>query len=151
MKRPLICIGGGSVEKFRYLEILTDVLEQNGLSYHLIRGVEPNASVGTIYRIALKALESQSDGLIALGGGSVIDAAKAVNVLVTLNVDDIHPYFGVNNIQKVLSRDLMPLLPIPTTAGTSAEVTKYSNVSDLVIGVKKLISDPSIIPKRANC
>jgi alcohol dehydrogenase class IV len=149
MKKPLICIGGGSVEKFGYLDVLTDVLGKMGLQYNLIRGVEPNPSVGTIYRIALKALQSQSDGFIALGGGSVIDAAKAANVLVTLNTDDIHPYFGVNNIQSALNRDLMPLLPIPTTAGTSAEVTKYSNVSDLVLGVKKLISDPSIIPKRA--
>lgn len=149
MKKPLICIGGGSVEKYGYLNVLTDVLEKMGLQYNLIRGVEPNPSIGTIYRIALKALQSQSDGFIALGGGSVIDAAKAANVLITLSADDIHPYFGVNNIQKVLNQDLMPLLPIPTTAGTSAEVTKYSNVSDLVLGVKKLISDPSIIPKRA--
>jgi alcohol dehydrogenase class IV len=149
MGKPLICIGGGSVERFGYLDILTDALKKNGCQYNLIRGIEPNPSIGTIYRIALKALQSQSDSFIALGGGSVIDAAKAANVLVTLNLDDIHPYFGVNNIQKVLKRDLMPLLPIPTTAGTSAEVTKYSNVSDLVLGVKKLISDPSIIPKRA--
>ncbi|MFW9928408.1 MAG: iron-containing alcohol dehydrogenase [Candidatus Thorarchaeota archaeon] len=149
MNKPLICIGGGSVERFGYLDVLIDVLEKNRCQYNLIRGVEPNPSIGTIYRIALKALQSQSDGFIALGGGSVIDAAKAANVLVTLNADDIHPYFGVNNIQKVLNRDLMPLLPIPTTAGTSAEVTKYSNVSDLVLGVKKLISDPYIIPKRA--
>ncbi|TFG16709.1 MAG: iron-containing alcohol dehydrogenase [Promethearchaeota archaeon] len=149
MKKALICIGGGSVEKFGYLSTLIDTLEKSGINYDLIRGIEPNPSVGTIYRIALKAVQSQSDGFIALGGGSVIDAAKAANVLVTLNTDDIHPYFGVNNIEKELEGDLLPLLPIPTTSGTSAEVTKYSNVSDLVIGVKKLISDPSIIPKRA--
>jgi len=149
MKKPLICIGGGSVEKFGYLSTLSDALEKSRINYDFIKGIEPNPSVGTIYRIALKALQSQSDGFIALGGGSVIDAAKAANILVTLNVDDIHPYFGVNNIEKELEGDLKPLLPIPTTSGTSAEVTKYSNVSDLVIGVKKLISDPSIIPKRA--
>ena len=72
------------------------------MELNVIRGVEPNPSVGTIYRIALKALQSHSDGFIALGGGSVIDAAKAANVLVTLNADDIHPYFGVNNIEKKL-------------------------------------------------
>jgi len=149
MKNALICIGGGSVEKFGYLSTLIKTLEKSGINYDLIRAIEPNPSVGTIYRIALKAIQSQSDGFIALGGGSVIDAAKAANVLVTLNTDDIHPYFGVNNIEKELEGDLLPLLPIPTTSGTSAEVTKYSNVSDLVIGVKKLISDPSIIPKRA--
>jgi alcohol dehydrogenase class IV len=149
MKHALICIGGGSVEKFGYLSTLINALDKSGIKYDVIRGVEPNPSVGTIYRIALKALQSHSDGFIALGGGSVIDAAKAANVLVTLNADDIHPYFGVNNIEKKLDGALMPLLPIPTTSGTSAEVTKYSNVSDLVIGVKKLISDPSIIPKRA--
>lgn len=149
ISNALIVIGGGSVEKFGHLSKLIDSLKKNGIKHNLIKGTEPNPSVGTIYRIALKALQCQADGFLALGGGSVIDAAKAANVLVTLKVDDIHPFFGVNNIEKEFRGNLKPLLPIPTTAGTSAEVTKYSNVSDLVIGVKKLISDPTIIPKRA--
>lgn len=149
MKNALIVIGGGSVEKFGYLSRLINYLEKEGIHFNLLKGIEPNPSIGTIYRIALKALQVQSDGFIALGGGSVIDAAKAANVLVTLNADDIHPYFGVNNVEKEVKGDLLPLLPIPTTSGTSAEVTKYSNVSDLVIGVKKLISDPTIIPRKA--
>ena len=83
IKKALICIGGGSVEKFGYLSTLINALDKSGINYDVIRGVEPNPSVGTIYRIALKALQSHSDGFIALGGGSVIDAAKAANVLVT--------------------------------------------------------------------
>jgi len=149
MHKPLITIGGGSVEKYGYLKTLIDNLEKKGIKYDILKGIEPNPCVGTIYRIALKSLQSHSDGFIALGGGSVIDAAKAANILVSLNADDIHPYFGMNKVEQELKGDLKPLLPIPTTSGTSAEVTKYSNVSDLVIGVKKLISDPSIIPKRA--
>jgi alcohol dehydrogenase class IV len=149
IKKALITIGGGSVETFGYLSKLTDSLDKYGVKYSILKGIEPNPSIGTIYRIALKAVQSQTDGFIALGGGSVIDATKAANVLDTLNVDDIHPYFGVNKIKEELKGELMPFLPIPTTSGTSAEVTKYSNVSDLVIGVKKLISDPSIIPRRA--
>jgi alcohol dehydrogenase len=149
IKKALITIGGGSVDKFGYLKKLTDSLENGGLKFDLLQGIEPNPSIGTIYRIALKFLQTKADGFIALGGGSVIDAAKAANVLVTLGVDDIRPFFGVNNIEKVCKGELLPLLPIPTTSGTSAEVTKYSNVSDLALGVKKLISDPTIIPKKA--
>lgn len=149
MKNALITIGGGSVEKYGYLSKLINSLEQNNIKYNILKGVETNPSIGTIYRIALKAFQIKADGFIALGGGSVIDAVKAANVLVTLKKDDIRPFFGVNNIEKVFKGDLGPLLPIPTTSGTSAEVTKYSNVSDLVIGVKKLISDPTIIPKKA--
>jgi alcohol dehydrogenase class IV len=147
--KALITIGGGSVEKFGYLSTLINSLKKFGIHYDIVSGIEPNPSIETIYRITLKALLSQSDGFLALGGGSVIDAAKAANILVTLKTDDIHPYFGVDNVKKELKGELMPLLPIPTTSGTSAEVTKYSNLSDLLIGVKKLISDSSIIPKRA--
>ncbi len=149
MKKALICIGGGSVEKHGYLSKLIKSLDKNKIEHDLIKGIEPNPSVGTIYRIALKVMQCQADGFIALGGGSVIDAAKAANILITLKTDDIRPFFGVNNIEKEFKGDLLPLIPIPTTAGTSAEVTKYSNVSDLVVGVKKLISDPTIIPKKA--
>jgi alcohol dehydrogenase class IV len=149
MKKTLICIGGGSVKKFGYISKLTNSLDKDGIKHEIIENIEPNPSVGTIYRIALKALQSQTDSFIALGGGSVIDAAKAANVLVSINSDDIHPYFGVNNIEKSYKGNLWPLLPIPTTSGTSAEITKYSNVTDLLIGVKKLISDPTIIPKKA--
>ena len=149
INKALITIGGGSVEKYGYLIKLIDTLDKNGIKHELLKGIEPNPSIGTIYRIALKALQCQTDGFVALGGGSTIDAAKAANVLVSLKADDIHPFFGVNNIEKEVKGELLPLLPIPTTSGTSAEVTKYSNVSDLVIGVKKLISDPTIIPKKA--
>ncbi|MFX0100517.1 MAG: iron-containing alcohol dehydrogenase [Candidatus Hodarchaeota archaeon] len=149
MKKALIVIGGGSVERNGYLKSLTDALDKEGISHDLFKGVEPNPSVETIYRIALKTLNCQVDSYIGLGGGSTLDAVKAANVLVTLKADDIHPYFGANNIEKVFKGALLPFLPIPTTSGTSAEVTKYSNVTDHILGVKKLISDPTIIPKRA--
>ncbi|MHA1792026.1 MAG: iron-containing alcohol dehydrogenase family protein [Promethearchaeota archaeon] len=149
IKKALIVIGGGSVIKNGYLAKLEESLNNSEIEHELFQGVEPNPSIETIYRIALKALFSKIDGFIGLGGGSTLDAVKAANILVTLKADDIHPFFGVNQVQETFKNELMPFLAIPTTAGTSAEVTKYSNVTDLKIGVKKLISDPTIIPKKA--
>ncbi|MHA1680508.1 MAG: iron-containing alcohol dehydrogenase [Promethearchaeota archaeon] len=149
MKKTLIVIGGGSVEKQGYLKVLVDSLDATGIEHELFKGVEPNPCIETIYGIALKATFSKVDSFIGLGGGSVLDAVKAANVLVTLGSEDIHPYFGANMIEKVFKGRLMPFIEIPTTSGTSAEVTKYSNVTDPRLGVKKLISDPTIIPPRA--
>ncbi len=149
MHHALVVIGGGSVEHSGHLKNLLGVLNAAGITHDVFKGVEPNPSIETMYRIALKVLHSKADGLIGLGGGSVLDACKAANVLVSMKADDIHPFFGVDNIKKVFAGKLLPYLPIPTTSGTSAEVTKYSNVTDHALGVKKLIADPTIIPPRA--
>ncbi|MEX2683816.1 MAG: iron-containing alcohol dehydrogenase family protein [Candidatus Sigynarchaeota archaeon] len=149
MKNALIAIGGGSVEKSGQLGRLQAALAAAGIKHDLFKGIEPNPSVETIYRMALKLLHCKADGIVGLGGGSVLDACKAANVMVSAKADDIHPYFGVDNIKKSFKGTLLPFLPIPTTAGTSAEVTKYSNITDHALGVKKLISDETIIPKQA--
>ncbi len=149
MKNALISIGGGSVEKNGQLRRLQASLTKAGVKHDLFKGVEPNPSVETIYRMALKLLHCQADSIIGLGGGSVLDACKMANVLVSAKADDIHPFLGVDNIKKAFKGQLLPYLPIPTTAGTSAEVTKYSNITDHALGVKKLVSDETIIPKRA--
>ncbi|MBN2151143.1 MAG: iron-containing alcohol dehydrogenase [Candidatus Lokiarchaeota archaeon] len=149
MKNALVAIGGGSAEKSGQLGRLQASLSKAGVKQDLFGGVEPNPSVETIYRMALKLLHCKADGIVGLGGGSVLDACKAANVMVSAQADDIHPYFGVDNIKKAFKGQLLPFLPIPTTSGTSAEVTKYSNITDHALGVKKLISDETIIPKRA--
>nr|MDO8086614.1 iron-containing alcohol dehydrogenase [Candidatus Sigynarchaeum springense]MDO8117258.1 iron-containing alcohol dehydrogenase [Candidatus Sigynarchaeota archaeon] len=149
MKNALIVIGGGSVEKSGQLGRLQATLTRAGVKHDLFKGIEPNPSVESIYRMALKLLHCKADGIVGLGGGSVLDACKAANVMVSAKADDIHPYFGVDNIKKSFKGTLLPFLPIPTTAGTSAEVTKYSNITDHALGVKKLVSDETIIPKRA--
>ncbi|MHA1370135.1 MAG: iron-containing alcohol dehydrogenase family protein [Promethearchaeota archaeon] len=149
LKKALIVIGGGSVEKNGYLTKVIDALDDVGIEHVIFRGVEPNPSIETTYSVALKYLYTKSNGFIGLGGGSVLDIVKAANVLVSLESEDITRFFGVNKIESAFKGKLAQYIEIPTTSGTSAEVTKYSNITDHRRGVKKLISDPTIIPPKA--
>ena len=146
----IIVIGGGSVKKNGFLDRLANSLSKESIKIVLFEGVEPNPSKETVEKIAARWKSSGSDFTIAIGGGSAMDAAKAAALLVTLNETDISPYFGVEMSKNKLSgKKIKPVVCIPTTAGTSAEVTKYSNVTVHSLGVKKLIVDSNIIPPLA--
>jgi len=147
-KSALIVIGGGSVKKFGYLETLKKALKDEGVESDVYEGVEPNPSKTTVEEIAKTYKEGEYDLTIALGGGSTMDAAKAALILTSLGEDDISAYFGVGKASEKLDR-ISPCICIPTTSGTSAEITRYSNVTLPEKGVKKLISDISMHPHYA--
>lgn len=147
-KSALIVIGGGSVKRFGYLDTLKTSLEENGVSFDLYEGVEPNPSKKTVEAIAKKYKEGNFQVCIALGGGSAMDAAKAALILTGLDEDDISLYFGVGKASEKLGR-ISPCICIPTTSGTSSEITRYSNVTLPEKGLKKLISDISMHPHYA--
>ncbi|MCR4408083.1 MAG: iron-containing alcohol dehydrogenase [Anaerolineae bacterium] len=118
-----------------------------------IDGARPNAPREDVIRIAnqLKGLQTQEAAAVVIGGGSAIDAVKAANVLFTLG-GEIDNYFGVGRVGEALAvgeRRLLPLLAVQTAASSAAHLTKYSNVTDLARGQKKLIVDEAIIPPRA--
>jgi alcohol dehydrogenase len=144
-KRAMIVIGGGSVKKNGTLDILLTVLDAAGVKAQIFEGVEPNPSHETIQAIAKMYTDGKFNVAIALGGGSPLDATKAALILAALNETSLEPYFGVGNVSKKLER-IPPCICIPTTAGTSAEITRYSNVTVRQLGVKKLISDIAIHP-----
>ncbi|TFF98384.1 MAG: iron-containing alcohol dehydrogenase, partial [Promethearchaeota archaeon] len=143
-----IVIGEGSVKKYGYLDTLIESLDKQGIKHNLYEGVEPNPSKQTVEDIAKQFNEDDYEVTIALGGGSTMDAAKAALILTTLEEDNISPYFGVGKASKKLDR-ISPCICIPTTAGTSSEITRYSNVTIPQKGVKKLISDISMHPHYA--
>lgn len=144
----LIVIGGGSVKRFGYLDTLKTSLDENGVSLDLYEGVEPNPSKKTVEAIAKKYKDGGFEVCIALGGGSAMDAAKAALILTGLDEDDISLYFGVGKASEKLDR-ISPCICIPTTSGTSSEITRYSNVTLPEKGLKKLISDISMHPHYA--
>jgi alcohol dehydrogenase len=116
-----------------------------------VAGAQPNAPREDLRRIAEAIRELDYDVLVVLGGGSTIDAAKAAEVLRTLGggVDD---YFGTNQVTAALERagkTLTPIVAIQTAASSAAHLTKYSNITDVHTGQKKLIVDPAIVPARA--
>jgi alcohol dehydrogenase len=116
-----------------------------------VAGAQPNAPREDLQRMteALKGLAY--DVLVVLGGGSTIDAAKAAGVLRTLGggIDD---YFGTNQVTQALQaagKSLPPSVAIQTASSSAAHLTKYSNITDVHSGQKKLIVDPAIVPDRA--
>lgn len=145
---------------------VADSLRAKGLEFQAILGARPNAPREDLYRLALHVARSRPDMIIAVGGGSTIDAAKAANVLATYSPSEIQailqvpesvassidPYFGVGNVTKVkneTNKALWPLIAIQTAASSGAHLTKYSNITDLVTGQKKLIVDEAIVPQAA--
>jgi alcohol dehydrogenase class IV len=116
-----------------------------------IPGAAPNAPREDVARITA-ALESFGpEVVVSFGGGSTIDAAKAAIVLCSLGggVDD---YFGTGLVTQALEgsgKKLIPHLAVQTAASSAAHLTKYSNITDVHTGQKKLIVDPAIVPQRA--
>ncbi|MCL2320345.1 MAG: iron-containing alcohol dehydrogenase [Treponema sp.] len=115
----------------------------------------PNAPRADVYRIETYVLHHQPDMIIAVGGGSTIDACKAANFLATLGRDvtpEIDHWFGTGIVSEALKKTgkkLFPLIAVQTSASSGAHLTKYSNITDPVLGQKKLVVDESIVPSCA--
>ena len=107
--------------------------------------VPPNAELDAVVACSEQAKASGADGFLAIGGGSVIDAAKAANILVCEGGDLLEDYSGA----QTLTRPLKPLVVIPTTAGTGSEVTLVSVVYDRENGVKIPFTDKFLLPNLA--
>jgi alcohol dehydrogenase len=134
-----------------FLKVIRDSLAQAGIQVLAeVDGAAPNAPRQDVFRIteALKELDPQV--IISFGGGSTIDAVKAAEVLRTLGgrIDD---YFGTGLVSQALaarSASLTPHVAIQTAASSAAHLTKYSNITDLTTGQKKLVVDGAIVPLR---
>jgi alcohol dehydrogenase len=147
-KKTLLTIGKGSIKKSGVLDSISQVLEKNSIHYEIVEGVEPNPSKETVYRIVYHLLAGNFSSLLAIGGGSVIDAAKAAGILGTLKEGELDGYFGVGMVSKKVKK-IMDLIAVPTTSGTGSELTKFSVITDISLHVKKMISDMAILPIEA--
>ncbi|MFL1406485.1 iron-containing alcohol dehydrogenase [Marinobacter sp. M1N3S26] len=107
--------------------------------------VPPDSSTTIVRDIANLYRQQQCDALIAIGGGSSIDTAKAVNILVSEGGDDIAEYSGAG----VLTRPLRPFFVIPTTAGTGSEVTSVAVIADRERSVKLPFTSSFLLPNAA--
>ena len=146
--RTLLTIGKDSVKKSGVLDSISQALEKNSITYKIVEGVEPNPSKETVYRIVYHLLAGDFNCLLAIGGGSVIDAAKAAGILGTIKEGELNDYFGVGLVSKRVKR-IMTLIAVPTTSGTGSELTKFSVITDIWLHIKKLIFDAAIVPTEA--
>jgi alcohol dehydrogenase len=144
----LVVIGQGSIKANGILDRITGLLDQASIRYHVCEGVEPNPSKETVYRIAYHLLAGNFTCLLAVGGGSVIDAAKAAGILAKVKQGELDDYFGVGMVSKKTERS-MDLVAVPTTSGSGSEVTRFSVITDPGLGVKKLMIDGAIAPNEA--
>ncbi len=117
-------------------------------------GAHPNTPMEDVYRITSYILHFKPDCVVAIGGGSTLDAVKAANVLATLGSEspDIDSYFGVGLVTEALERsgkELLPILAVQTASSSGAHLTKYANITNMYTKQKKLIVDPAVIPKKA--
>lgn len=115
-----------------------------------VEGAAPNAPREDLFRITTALIDLQPDVLVSFGGGSTIDATKAAEVLRTLggSIDD---YFGTGLVTQALAsggKKLSPHVAIQTASSSAAHLTKYSNITDVSTGQKKLIVDNAIVPPR---
>lgn len=115
-------------------------------------GARPNAPREDVYRMALAVARANPDCIVPVGGGSTIDAAKAAAILNSCSGNDIEPYFGVDQVTAVATREgcsIIPVVAVETASSSSAHLTKYSNITDSATGTKKLIVDDIIVPPAA--
>jgi len=142
-KKAFIVIGGGSVKRSGLLDKAIGYLEEAGFDTCLFEGVENDPSVETVKKGAKAMEEYGPDWIIPIGGGSPIDAAKAMWVLYEHPDADI---YNINPFNMPPMRGKARFLAIPTTSGTGSEVTNASVICDYSTGVKFGVAGSGIIP-----
>ena len=143
-KRAIIVVGGGSMKRFGFLDKAVAYLKEAGIETQLFENVEPDPSVETVMRGAEAMRKFQPDWIISMGGGSPIDAAKAMWAFYeypdTTFEDLITPF----NFPEL--RQKAKFLAIPSTSGTATEVTAFSVITDYQKGIKYPLADFNITP-----
>lgn len=130
-KKALIIISSGkSTIANGYLDIVEDQLNRAGVDYAVYNGIQPNPNTHNVTDGAKSAKVNGCDFIIALGGGSVMDAAKAVAAMAT-NEGDVWDYIGSGTGgRKEFAVDPLPLVCITTTAGTGSEVDEWGVITN---------------------
>ena len=143
--RKALVVTDEGIVKAGLMDTLGALLTEAAVSYVVYDHVSPNPRDVEVEAGAAMGKASQADAVIALGGGSPIDCAKAINVLLSLNEEKIKPFEGKGKITKALK----PLFTIPTTSGTGSEVTFSSVINDTHHHYKMTIKSPYMAAKVA--
>ncbi|MGF6989091.1 alcohol dehydrogenase class IV [Lachnospiraceae bacterium PM6-15] len=143
-KKAIVVVGGGSMKKQGFLERTVDYLKQAGMEVKLFEGVEPDPSVETVMKGAKVMQEFEPDWIVSIGGGSPIDAAKAMWAFYEYpdtTFDELCIPFNFPEL-----RTKAKFVGIPSTSGTATEVTAFSVITDYAKGIKYPLADFNITP-----
>ena len=143
-KKAMILTGGSSMKRGGFLQRVEDVLKSAGMEVELFEGIEPDPSIETVFRGAEAMRKFEPDVLVAIGGGSPIDAAKAMWVFYEhpdKTFDDIKNPFTMPKL-----RNKAIFVAIPSTSGTASEVTAFSVITDYSTNIKYPLADFEITP-----
>lgn len=143
-KRAVICVGGSAMRKFGFLDKAISYLEEAGMEVKVIEGIEPDPSVTTVMKGAEVMAEFQPDWIVAMGGGSPIDAAKAMWIKYEYPETTFEQMCVVFGLPKL--RTKAHFVAIPSTSGTATEVTAFSVITDYEKGIKYPLADFEITP-----
>lgn len=143
-KKAIVVVGGGSMKRFGFLDKAVGYLKEAGMEVELFENVEPDPSVDTVMRGAKAMSEFGPDWIVAMGGGSPIDAAKAMWAFYEYpetTFDDLIIPFNFPTL-----RTKARFCAIPSTSGTATEVTAFSVITDYKKGIKYPLADFNITP-----
>ena len=143
-RRAMLCVGGGSMKKFGFVDKAVSCLKEAGMEVEIYEGIEPDPSVETVEKGAAAMLRFQPDWIIAMGGGSPIDAAKAMWIKYEypeITFEEMCKVFGLPKLRKKAH-----FCAISSTSGTATEVTAFSIITDYSKGIKYPIADFEITP-----
>ena len=120
-----------------------DYLDEGQVTYRIFDDVKPNPTINNCHEGIMALEEARADVIVAVGGGSVIDTAKCISIVAT-NPE----YYDINSLEGAVTTENkgLPLIALPTTAGTGAEVTINYVITDEVNVVKRVCVDPHDIP-----
>ena len=146
-KKAFICTGGHSMRAGGFLQKTEKALKDAGLATYTLEGITPDPSIEEVQKGAKLMEEFQPDVIVAIGGGSPIDAAKAMWVFYeypNLTFDEIKKPFSLPPLrQKAI------FVAIPSTSGTATEVTAFSVITDYSTGIKYPLADFNLTPDLA--
>ena len=146
-KKALLIVGQGAVRKYGYLERVQSLLTKINVETILFEGIEPNPRASTIDQAAELARQERPRYVIALGGGSVMDAAKCIAML-AVNEGGVweYAYKGIHGAMRKF-QNALPLVCIPTVAATSSETDRYAVVSNWETREKCTVFGDAMFPK----
>ncbi|MBN1432765.1 MAG: iron-containing alcohol dehydrogenase [Methanomicrobiaceae archaeon] len=139
--KKVLFVTDPNIEKCSWLSHVIDSITDNGVEYEVFSSVTENPSVDEVMEGADVFSTTGCDGIIAAGGGSVLDCAKGIGI-VAENGGHISGYIGLD----LIKNPMPPLICVPSTAGSSADVSQYAVISDRSRRTKRLIVSKSLVP-----